>query len=294
MTAGTKYAIIRSEGEVIDLEFLQAILKLMDHQMKTPELFGWFHILWLALTALVTALLCFRHKKDDPDRVRFVVLVTAIGVIVLELYKQINYSFSYEGGITFDYQWYAFPYQFCSTPMYVGLLAGLLRKGRLQDALYSYLATFSVFAGLCVMIYPGDVFVGTVGINIQTMICHGSMIAIGVYLIYTGAAKLEHKTIVKATAVFACAVALAVVLNELAYAAGLLETEEFNMFFISRHCDPSLPVYSLVQAVVPYPWCLIIYILAFSLASYLILLMAMGIKKLCLSLVKPQKLKVRI
>jgi hypothetical protein len=35
-----------------------------------------------------------------------------------------------------------------------------------------------------------------------------------------------------------------------------------------------------VQAVVPFPWCLIIYILAFSAASYIMLLGAWGIKKL--------------
>ena len=131
------------------------------------------------------------------------------------------------------------------------------------------------------MIYPGDVFVGTIGINVQTVICHGSMICVGVYLLYTGTVKLEHRTIMKAMAVFACTVSMAVLFNEIAYWAGLLDREVFNMFFISRHCAPSLPVYSLVQAVVPYPWCLLIYIVGFTLASYLVLLSAMCVRKLC-------------
>jgi len=261
--------------------FLQTILRLMDHQMKTPQLFGWFHIVSLALTVLITIALCFRHKEDSLDRVRKVVFGTAVLVTLAEMYKQINYSFSYINGITFDYQWYAFPFQFCSTPMYVGLLAGVLPKGKLQNALYAYLATFAVFAGVCVMIYPGDVFVRTMGINIQTVICHGSMICIGVYLFYTGTVNLEHRTIMKALAVFACTVSMAVLFNEIAYWSGLLERETFNMFFISRHCAPSLPVYSLVQDVVPYPWCLIIYIMGFTLASYLVLLLAMSVRKLC-------------
>lgn len=261
--------------------FLQNILRIMDLRMKTPQIFGWFHVASLVLTVLFTFALCFHHRDDSPKRVRSVVLVTAILVTLAELYKQINYSFSYTNGITFDYQWYAFPFQFCSTPMYVGLLAGILRKGKLQEAMYAYLATFAIFAGTCVMIYPGDVFVRTVGINIQTVICHGSMICVGVYLFHTGTVKLEHRTILKAMAVFACTVSMAVLFNEIAYWTGLLDREVFNMFFISRHCDPSLPVYSLVQAVLPYPWCLVVYILGFSLASYLILLLAMGIRKLC-------------
>ena len=272
--------------------FLQNVLRIMDRQMKTPQLFGWFHIASLALTALVTVAMCYGHKNDSAERVRRVVFCTALVVTIAEIYKQINYSFSYTNGITFDYQWYAFPFQFCSTPMYVGLLAGLLRKGKLQEALYAYLATFAVFAGASVMVYPGDVFVGTVGINIQTMICHGSMICVGVYLFYTGAVKPENRTIMKAMLVFACTVSMAVLFNEIAYWTGLLERETFNMFFISRHCAPSLPVYSTVQSIVAYPWCLMIYILGFTLASYLILLVVIGVRKVCLMNVRKVKFRV--
>ena len=130
------------------------------------------------------------------------------------------------------------------------------------------------------MLYPVDVFIGTIGINIQTMVCHGSMITVGVFLLCGGYVKSEHKTILKAVPVFAAAVLVASVLNEVARLTGLLERETFNMFFISPHCEPSLPVYSSVQAIVPFPWCLVIYILAFSIASYVILLLEMGIVKL--------------
>lgn len=274
------------------MEFWQNLLRIMDYQMQTPQLFGWFHIACFALTVLATVALCFHHKEDSAKRVRSVVLITAIVVALAEIYKQINYSFSYTDGITFDYQWYAFPFQFCSTPMYVGLLAGVLPKGKLQQALYSYLATFAVFAGLCVMIYPGDVFVGTLGINIQTVICHGSMICVGVYLFYTGTVKLEHRTIGRAMLVFACTVSMAVLFNEIAYWTGLLERETFNMFFVSRHCDPSLPVYSWVQAIVPYPWCLLIYIAGFTAASYMILLIGMGFQKMTTSRVRKEKIRI--
>lgn len=259
------------------MELLQNILRILDTEMERPEPYGWFHLLFFALSFVAAALLCASRKNAEPDRVRKVVLWTSIIVAVLEVYKQINYSFSYTNGIEFDFQWYAFPWQFCSTPMYVGLLTGLFRKGKVHDALCAYLATYAVFAGLCVMFYPVDIYTRTIGINLQTSICHGSMITIGIYLFWSGYVKLEHKTILKAIPVFACAVGIAMLLNEIAYRSGLLESEVFNMFFISPYCDPSLPVYSLVQNLIPFPWCLVIYIAAFSLAAYLILLLAMGI-----------------
>ena len=265
------------------MHFFEAILRFLDTQMTQPTPYGWFHILSLALTAAATVLLCRFGKKWDARRV---VLTTAIVVAVLEIYKQINFSFPYSDGIRFDYQWYAFPFQFCSTPMYVGLLAGCLRQGKLRSSCYAYLATYAVFAGVCVMFYPVTVFTPVVGINIQTMICHGSMITIGIWLLYTGAVKLRHRTILKALPVFGVCVALAVCMNEIAHASGLLERETFDMFFISPYGTPSLPVYSLVQGVVPFPWCLMIYVLAFTLAAYLVLLAAMGIHALARKKVK--------
>ena len=248
--------------------------------MTQPTCYGWFHLLSLALTAAATVLLCRFGKNWDK---RKVVLNTAILVAILEVYKQINFSFSYQDGITFDYQWYAFPFQFCSTPMYIGLLAGLWKKGKLHDAACAYLATYGLFAGVCVMLYPATVFMPQVGINIQTMVCHGSMVVIGVYLLYTGYVPAAHKTILRAIPVFAVCVALAAAMNEIAHAVS--PQTNFDMFYISPYSVSELPIYVTVQGIVPFPWCLALYILGFSLAAYIMLPVTMGVKRL---MKKPQ------
>ena len=259
------------------MTFLQSVLAFLNTSMEQPQPYGWFHILFFLLSFLaLIPLLCFPKKPSD-DHIRRVVWVTAAIVTVLEIYKQINFSFSYENGISFDYQWYAFPFQFCSTPMYIGLLAGIFKKGKVHESLCAYLATYALFAGVSVMVYPTTVFVPTIGINIQTMICHGSMITIGIYLFASGYVPLKHKTVLKAMPVFAIMVMMAAIMNEIAHQTGLLETETFNMFFISPYCDPSLPVYSLVQGVVPFPWCLILYILGFTAAAEIMLLLGKAI-----------------
>lgn len=262
------------------MEFLGELLALLDAKMDTPTMYGWFHLLFFALSVAAGMMLC-KFAKPTDSFVTKLLLTTAILSIGLEVYKQINYTFSYDGQtITADFQWYAFPFQFCSTPMYVGLLAGLLRKGKVRDGLVTYLATYALFGGLVVMIYPAQVFISTIGINIQTMICHGSMIVVGAYLLYTGYVKLAWKTILKAMPVFAVAVCMAVMMNEIAYMSGLLKTETFNMFFVSRHCESTLPIYGAVHEAVPFPLNLVIYILGFTAAASVILLLAMGIRKI--------------
>ena len=255
---------------------MQTILRILDAGMQTPQMYGWFHLLSLGL---MFAAIASAHKwKKSPDQVNKVLLIVSVTTLLLEVYKQINFNFAYDGdlGVRLEPQLYAFPWQFCSTPMYVGLLAGLLRRGRVYQALCAYLATYALFAGACVMLYPVTVFTGTIGINIQTMFCHGSAVVVGVYLFMSGHVKPAFGTLLKAFPVFCAAVAIAVLLNETAYLLDVLEEHNFNMFFISRHCEPELPIYSQVQKKLPYPVCLLVYLFGFTAAAGGVLAAANG------------------
>lgn len=258
------------------MEFFANVLRILDTPMTTPVNYGWFHLLWWAITLGAAVALCLWHRKTgNEQRVRNVVFGVAVTVIILEIYKMINFGFSYENGVEYSFPWGSFPWQFCSTPMYVGFLTGIFRKGKVHESLCAYLATYAIFAGTAVMVYPNDVFIETIGINIQTMICHGSMITVGIYLLYTGYVKLEHKTILKAIPVFACTLGIALILNEIAHANGI---EGFNMFYISAYEEPHLPVLSDIQRLVPYWADLLIYTLGFTVVAYLMLLIAMGVR----------------
>jgi len=253
---------------------MQFILSILDRQGQTPVSYGPYHIFCLVLTAALTAFAVYYGRRHGEKQIRLVLLLTSLLVAGLEIYKQINFTFG-DGSSAPAFQWYAFPFQFCSTPMYVGLLAALTKKGRVHNALCAYLATYSVFAGICVMFYPNDVFISTVGINIQTMVCHGAMVVIGGYLLGSGYVKLHWKTVLNAMPVFACAVVIAAGMNELAHAAGI---EGFNMFFISPYETCTLPVYSLVHNAVPFPINLCIYVLGFTAAAFIVLYMCKSIR----------------
>jgi len=259
--------------------FLRTIITFLDSKMPTPEMYGWFHLMFWGFAVLATFLLC-KYMRPTEKNINRMFTIMAITLVLLEVYKQINYTFSVDGSaISASYQWYAFPFQFCDMPTYVLLLASILRRGKVYKSLCAFSATFAVFAGICVMLYPSTVFTETIGINIHTMVWHASMIPIGLYLLWSGYVKLEHKTILRAIPVFVVAVTIAAVLNEVAFFTGLVEEHYFNMFYISPHCDPHLPVYSVVQQYVPFPWCLILYVLGFSVAAYAVLITVMLIKK---------------
>lgn len=266
------------------MNILTFLLKILDTKLpSTPEPYGAFHIVSCALSIALAVILCVSFRKHkDQNKVRRTVFVISLIVLISEILKQINFSatFPETGGVLWDFQWYAFPFQFCSIPMYVGILQGFIKKGKLHNALCAFLASYAIFAGVCVMIYPISVFTPTLFICIQTMLCHGTMLPVGAYLIYSGHIRMKARAFLGAMAVFGVALSSAVLLNELTYYSGILCGETFNMFFVSRHFECTLPVYSAVHLAVPYPLNLIIYFLGFSAAAYLVFLAGSGIKRL--------------
>ena len=255
------------------LSFWQNFFKGLDASMTTPSTLGWYHFLCLALViglCVVIAIYCKNLSDKQYDKI---LLFVSIALWAFEIYKQLNFSYNWKNN-SWDYHWYAFPFQFCSTPMYVMPVSLIFRKKKcIRDACRAYLATYALFAGLAVMAYPGDVFVETIGINVQTMIHHGSMVVTGVLTWVSGKAKCNHKTILHALPVFASLVAVAMSANILWHFVGNAET--FNMFFISPYLNSTLPILSMIQPIVPYPVFLLGYIIGFTTAGYVMILLAM-------------------
>ncbi len=260
------------------MNFFEKILEALDGKMIKPTLYGWFHIVALVVMIALIVLVVFKCRKLSDKAFRIIVLSTALTLIVFEIYKQLNFSYN-PSTDTWGYQWYAFPFQFCSSPMYVLLLIALLKEGKFRNFLCSFMATFGLFAGIGVMLFPSTVFIDTIGINIQTMVHHGSMVVMGVLMYVSGRAKLEHKTILKGTAVFGVLVAVALAMNIIFHYAG--DGSTFNMFFIgpfASSCD--IPVANLLYTPVTnnaFMWVvfLIGYFGGFMLCGYIMLLIAM-------------------
>ena len=261
-----------------NVNFIEQILSLLDGKMPTPTLYGWYHLLCLALVFSLCILVFFKARNLSDKQFNFILGGTAVLLLTFEVYKQLNFSYTWEND-TWQYQWYAFPFQFCSTPMYVMLAAVLIKNQKLKNALYAFLGTYGLFAGSAVMFYPSTVFIETIGINVQTMIHHGAMVVIGVFVYVSGRVKFSHKSILYALPVFATLVLTALGSNILYHFFGDGE-QTFNMFFISPYYPCTLPVLDRIFELVPYPIFLALYFMAFSLAGYIMLLCAILVQRL--------------
>ena len=130
---------------------------------------------------------------------------------------------------------------------------------------------FSVFAGLVVMLYPNNVFSSLIGINLQTMIHHGAMVAVGIFMVAYDRHQ-NKRSFFGGLTVFYVFSAAALILNEVIYTAVIAKGAivEFNMFYISRHFPCTLPILSEIFRQVNYPTFLLIYLIGFTAVSTLV------------------------
>ena len=251
------------------MEVLGKIIEVLDYSIETPKPYGAFHLTFLILTVLLSVYLSVKYKDASEKTYKKIVFIAWVIMVVLELYKQFNYTFSYDGkAITSDYQWYAFPYQFCSTPLYVFPFIVFCKNKNVYQAVVSFTMTFVFFAGVAVMLYPNDIYISTLGIDIQTSIHHGLQAVIGSLTICRFRKHLKDiKFYLKGMIAFVVLLAIALVLNLL---APLFTDETFNMFYISPYFNCHIPILSIINEKAPYIIFLISYVLGFMLVALII------------------------
>ncbi|MBO4418787.1 MAG: YwaF family protein [Oscillospiraceae bacterium] len=243
--------------------------------MNPPSNFGGFHLAFIGLVLLGTWMLCRYGRNASARQERKILMIFWAVIVVLEVYKELQFAMRWtepiaENPVTWSYAWYAFPFQFCSSPFYILPIAALAKHDRLRDTARMFLAVFSLFAGLVVYIYPNDVFVRTIGINIQTMVHHGTQVVLGFYLgmRLCREGKLTLPYYLRAVCVFCVLVCIALGLN---LAAPLFTDETFNMFYIGPRFPCSLAILDQIYLRLPYPVFLALYVLGFSFAALLML-----------------------
>ena len=243
----------------------EKIIHAFQGTMKTPTNYSLFHLIAVATVIVSTIAVCLLMKNAKQKAFRIFVFVCWFVILLLEVYKQLVFSFELvDGKPVWDYQWYAFPFQLCSVQLYLLPFVIFLKDGKVRNAIMAFLTLFSFFGGLVVFIYPNDVFISTIGINIQTMVHHGLQILLGIFFAVYNRKKLGIKYYLSSLIVFAVCLAVAMALN---FIVPNFTDETFNMFYISPKFDCSLPVLESIYPKVPYIVFLLLYIVGYSIVG---------------------------
>jgi hypothetical protein len=254
---------------------LELLSPLFAWSMPTPVAYGdwatsWFHYVTFSLIILLAILLAQFYKNKSSQQVYRFVFIIGILMVLFEGLRQL-FSVWESAGM---YPWSIFPFQFCATPIYVSFLIRFV-PNKLKEAFMLYLGSFSFLAGILVMLLPNDIYLYSVYINLQTTYQHGAMIILGL-IILTRAKHITFKQFMSPFIMFTTFLVLAIIMNTLHNE--FINVPTFNMFFINPKYGTTLFILKDIYPLVPYFVFLMIYVLAFSLGSYILVAINNAIK----------------
>ena len=255
----------------------EPIARFLFYRMDTVEpAFGAFHIISILLILAACVFAGFGGSRLSDKNLRKLLLGIWVVLILGEVYRELAFATVFtDYGYEMIYQWYQFPFQLCSSPLYALPFVIFLPDGKLRDGFMAFLTTFCFFGGAVVTFYPNTVLTRIVGSNIQSMLHHGIQAIVGILLVSFCRKKLGFRFYVKGAYVFAGFLSTAMVMNIIAYhiiqANGT--NDVFNMFYISPYFGCEIPILSSIQqAGAPYPVVLLLYVLTFVLIAAIIAL----------------------
>lgn len=155
-----------------------------------------------------------------------------------EIGKQLILTFSVNGGI---YDWWYFPFQLCSLPMYLLTAFPFFRSENAKRTILTFLMTFSLLGGIAVFFDTSGMRYPLLPLTIHSYLWHISLIVIGAYSgllllqdsAQSGKARLSWRMFFSACLLYACFCITAVVINLAVSPFGRI-----NMFYI----NPNYPM----------------------------------------------------
>ena len=253
--------------------FIEKLFNILQTEMPEPQPYGWFHLLCIGLFLLAVFFLYTRKNNYGEKQLKYVLATYGIVAFILEMLKQISWSVQIDpitSIMTWEYEWYSFPFQLCTTPIYVCLICLFLKKGKLRNSLFSYMSYITILGSIMTVLLPETCLVSDILVNIHTMWLHLGSLVVSVYLLMNEEVKVDKQSLISAIYVFLVFVTIALCMNIVVYHTGILNGDSFDMFYISPYFISTLPVFDVVQQNVPYVVFLLTYIFALSLGGYII------------------------
>lgn len=82
------------------------------------------------------------NKKTD-----IIFFHTGAAMVISEIWKQLYLTFAINHG---QYDWWYFPFQLCSLPMYLLVMLPLLRSRKIRTVIYTFLMDYVLLSGIFV------------------------------------------------------------------------------------------------------------------------------------------------
>ena len=262
---------------------LQHILEYTAWRMEVPPMFGAFHIAAVLVAVIIAAAgaLCAK-RLSVSGRIRFLAVCGWV-LVIMEVYKQLFLYCVVNGG---TYDWWYFPFQLCSVPVYLCILLPFLCRGAdgvrssAAGPVFTFLAVYTFTGAAAALIIPEDYLRSYVTLTLHGFIWHGILLMISLTILLSRMADLSRRGFARATVLFLVMCAAAVCINiaveplmAASYAEGLIPHSYAAMFYLNPYHLSPQPLVDIIQKSAGIPLGLALYVISVIAVSGLLCLL---------------------
>lgn len=253
------------------VDFLDKAIESTAWEMTPPPAYGAFHLSFTFIGIALCVLAAYKLRGLSERGHKTVLFCAGTFLILTEIYKQLFYYFymsNPEGANRYD--WWIFPFQLCSVPMYLCIIAVFLKPGAVQNGIYGFMTTYNLLGGLMAFIEPSGITHGYWTLTLHAYLWHMTLIFIGIYLIFSGRCAKTKKDFLHAAVTFVALCAVAFSINLIFWDAS---GGDINMFFVGPRVS-SLAVFKDIAANFGWYVSTALYIPAVTLGAFILFLPA--------------------
>lgn len=200
--------------------------------MTPPVPYSAFHIILASAGICMACVLAWKLRGLKGDAFYRVVFLCGVILALSELYKQLFLYYIVGQG---HYDWWYFPFQLCSLPIYFCLLIPLLKGNAFGRVLCTFVMDFGLLGGIMALAEPSGLLHPYWTMTLHGLLWHVMLIFTSLFLAFAGHEKRDLLSYLQMLPVFGVTCIIATVINMLTKGAS-------DMFYIS-------PYYPVTQVV---------------------------------------------
>ncbi len=240
--------------------------------MNSPPSYGWFHILFTLVGFSLCGFTAWKMRNINDKAARWFIFGIGLFLSLTEVYKQLFLYFNSENH---TYNWGELPFQLCSVPMYLCLIAPWLKAGKLQRGMYSFMVLFNLLGGGIAFLEPSGLLLHDWFSTVHALFWHMSLVFLGLFLCFSQRGATQKGDYKGAALTFVALSGVAFCIN--VFVQNVLE-KHINMFFIGPGDSPII-VFKQFCKWFGWPINTFIYIFAVCLGAYLIYMLIQLIQR---------------